>query len=396
MIRLACAFLLLASGAVGAAAPAVPWRVPPLDGEVEGDFRPGVADDAPVVHWKISARTTRPRERAIELALDAPALRVRVAATLDPAGEGAWELREAEIDLGRWLPVVMGLWPSFTLGGVGLEGILTGTGAGAVRHGAPEGRLVLGWRDGRVEDPAHKLALEGVAAAVVLEDFRALRTAPAQVFTWTGGRYDVVDLGAGRAVMSLDRKLLLIDELRLAAFGGEIALSAMRVVLGSAEVEMTARITGVDAALVLPLFPRLVTSAQGRLDGELSLRRDDDGVHLGAGRLALPPGAAADVLLKPTPGLLTRSLPPKVREYYPGLGDLEAGRVPVRAEVLEIFFDPAGDAEGRTARVRLAGGPVDPRMRAPIDLNINIRGPLDTLVKFGTNSRLHWGRGNKR
>jgi hypothetical protein len=396
MSRLCVALLLLAAGVVCAATP--PWRIPPLDGEIEGDFKPGLADDTPVLRWKISARTVRPRERIIDLALDGPGARVRLAATLDPAGEGAWELREAEIDLGRWLPVLAAVWPVFSPAGITLEGTLTASGAGTLRDGAPDGRVQLAWRGGRLDDPAHKLALEGLAAAVVIEDLRARRTAPTQAVTWTHGRYDVVELGAGRAVFALDGDRLQIDDVTLAAFGGEVALSAMHVILGSAEAEMTARITGVDAALVLPLFPQFVTSAQGRLDGTLRLRRDEEGVHLGAGRLALPLGGTADVRLKPTPGLLTQSLPAQVRSYYPGLADLEAGRVPMRAEVLEVIFDPAGDAEGRTARVRLAGGPVDPRMRAPIDLNINVRGPLDTLVKFGTNSRLHWSgaAGNKR
>jgi hypothetical protein len=406
MARLRVAFLLLAAAGVCTAAdaraattPPPPWRIPPLDGEVEGDFKPGAADDTPAVRWKMIARTPRPRERAIELALDGPALRVRLAATLDPAGDGTWELREAEVDLQRWLPVLRELWPALPLGGVAIEGAVAASGAGTIRGGVPDGRARLAWQAGRIDDPAHKLTLEGLAATLEIESLQARRTAPAQVMTWTGGSYDVVELSAGRAVFELDGTALRLGKVTFGALGGEIALSAIRVVLGRPEAEMTARITGVDAALVLPLFPKFVSAAQGRLDGTLQLRRDADGIHLGAGRLTLPLGATADVRLKPTPGLLTRSLPAQVRDYYPGLADLEAGRVPMRAEVLEVIVDPAGDAEGRTARVRLAGGPVDPRMRAPIDLNINVRGPLDTLVKFGTNSRLHWGgggAGNKR
>ncbi len=375
---------------------ALPWKIPPLDGEVEGDFTPGKEGAAPTLHWKISVRTARPRERLVDLAIDGPELRVRLTATLDPAGEGTWELRDAEIDLGRWLPLVPAVWPGFSLGGVALGGTVTAAGAGAVRGGVPNGRAKIAWRGGRVEDPAHKLTIEGLAGEIVVEDFATRRTAPAQVITWTGGRYDIAELGGGRVSFAVDGTRLLIDDLKLAVFGGEVVLSAMEVSLARPEVEMTAKIYGVDAALVLPLFPKLATSASGRLDGSLTLRRDKDGVHLGQGRLALPAGSTADVLLKPTPGLLTQSLPGTVRKHYPGLADLEAGRVPLRAEVLEVTFDPAGDAEGRTARVRLAGGPVDPRMRAPIDLTLNVRGPLDLLVKFGTNSRLHWGGGNKR
>lgn len=396
MSRLACAFLLLAACVLRAAPPPVPWKIPPVDGELEGDFKLGAAADAPVLHWKATVRTARPRERAVELALDGPGARVRLAATLDPAGEGTWELREAELELARWLRVVQTFWPALTLGGVTVEGTVSASGAGTWRDGVPGGRARLAWRGGRIDDPAHTLSLQGLAVDVVFEDLAARRTATAQVVSWTGGRYDVVEIGAGRAAFELSGDRLKLDEVKFTVFGGDVTLSAMQVSLTRAEIEMTARIVGVDAALVLPLFPQVATSASGRLDGEITLRRDADGVHVGSGRLVLPVGGTAEVKLKPTPGLLTQSLPATVREYYPGLADLEAGRVPMRADVLEIVFDPAGDAEGRTARLRLAGGPVDPRMRAPIDLNVNIRGPLDMLVKFGTNSRLHWGGGNKR
>lgn len=397
MFRIACALLLLAPCGLRAAPTGLPWKIPPLDGELAGEFTVRATPEAPVLTWKISARTARPRERMIDLAIDGPGLRVRLAAVLDPAGEGTWELREAEVDVGRWLPSIAALWPDFPLGPLVIGGHVKAQGAGGVSGGVPRGRLQLTLRDGRVDDAAHKVQLEGIAGTIGVEELSPLRTAPAQRLTWTHGRYDVAEFGAGHVVLALDGDQLRIAELRLAAFGGELALSAMQVSLTRPEAEMTATISGIDAALVLPLFPQFATAARGRLDGSLSLRRDAEGIHVGAGRLALPAGAVADVLLKPSAGLLTSSLPESVRKHYPGLADLEAGRVPLRAEVLEIVIDPAGDAEGRTARVRLAGGPVDPRMRAPIDLTVNVRGPLESLFKFASDSRLNWGGGgNKR
>jgi hypothetical protein len=67
------------------------------------------------------------------------------------------------------------------------------------------------------------------------------------------------------------------------------------------------------------------------------------------------------------------------------------GQMPLRAEVLEVTFTPLGDAAGRTAWVHLAGGPVDPNLKAPIDLTVNVQGPLQSLIRFGTNSRLRFG-----
>ena len=141
---------------------------------------------------------------------------------------------------------------------------------------------------------------------------------------------------------------------------------------------------------MLPLFPRLVTSAQGRLDGELSLpRRRQRAPRRGPARA----GALRDVLLKPTPGLLTRARAAQVRETFLASGDLRAGRVPVRAEVLEISSTRRAMRRAHP-RVRLAGGPVDPGCGRQRSQHQHPRPVSDTLVKFGTNS--HWGRGNKR
>ena len=80
-----------------------------------------------------------------------------------------------------------------------------------------------------------------------------------------------------------------------------------------------------------------------------------------------------------------------MRRHYPGLVQLEAGGVPLRARELEVLLTPAGDPEGRTARVRLKGGPADPALQAPVDLEVNVRGPLDSLVQFGTHHRVRFG-----
>jgi hypothetical protein len=82
-----------------------------------------------------------------------------------------------------------------------------------------------------------------------------------------------------------------------------------------------------------------------------------------------------------------------VRQYYPGLVALETGGIPLRADRLELVMSAAGDEKGRTAVVALEGGPADPALRAPVVINVNVRGPLDQVVAFGTHSRLRFGGG---
>jgi hypothetical protein len=153
--------------------------------------------------------------------------------------------------------------------------------------------------------------------------------------------------------------------------------------------------SGVAVDQILFLLPPVLAEARGRLDGNMVLKRDAGGIQIGTGRLALREGETADIRLTPTPGLLSASLPAAILKYYPGLGKMETGGIPLRAEVLEVSVTPQGDAQGRTASIHVAGGPTDPSLKAPIDLTVNVRGPLESLVKFGTNSRLRFGGPNK-
>jgi hypothetical protein len=38
---------------------------------------------------------------------------------------------------------------------------------------------------------------------------------------------------------------------------------------------------------------------------------------------------------------------------------------------------------------------VDPALKSPVVLQINVRGPLESVVKFGTHSKLRFGGGGK-
>ena len=65
----------------------------------------------------------------------------------------------------------------------------------------------------------------------------------------------------------------------------------------------------------------------------------------------------------------------------------------------DIVSGPPGNAviagltapAGRTARLHLAGAPVDPDVKAPVILDLNVNGPLEKLINLGLDSRLSFG-----
>jgi hypothetical protein len=168
-------------------------------------------------------------------------------------------------------------------------------------------------------------------------------------------------------------------------------VGGLRFNLATPEFGIEAAMHGIELGNLLRFLPPVLSEARGKVEGHLTLRRDGRGIEVRDARFALAPGETADLRLAPGLTRIAEGLPEVVRTHYPGLTRLESGGVALRARELEIRLTPDGDADGRTARVHVAGGPEDPALRAPVVLDVNIRGPLDQLLRMGTHSRLRFG-----
>lgn len=136
-----------------------------------------------------------------------------------------------------------------------------------------------------------------------------------------------------------------------------------------------------------------VRSAEGRVEGLVGVRIRAGAVSAGESRLALPAGTVGTVYFVPSPGLLTSYVPAQVRKLYPGIEAIEMGVTPLEAKVLRLTFHPDGDEAGRGARLRIEGRPRDPKLVAPLELDVNFTGPLESLLRKALDSRLKIGGG---
>lgn len=387
-------WFILTVGAVAIAGPA--WsaelRLPLIEGELRGVFTALKIPGAPELRWKVGVTRMGPAGREMDLTVDAAGTAIRAQVAVDAAGVIRWRLQSARIDLATWNEAAAGqLGPDWAQ--VAIQGVVSLEGEGTWSTQGVTGRTRLTLEKGRVEDPGRRIVIEGLTAEVAFDDLAARRTPADQSLRWQGGHFDTIKLGPGQMKFSVEGEQVSVSEAAGRVWGGEVKLAAFGFSLKKFEVAVLAHVVGIDVAQLLPFLPPVLAAAEGRLDGSFSVRRDSSGIQIGAGRLALQRGEPAELRLAPTPGLLSSSLPATVLKYYPGLGKIETGEIPLQASLLEVAFTPDGDAEGRTASIHLAGGPVDPKLRAPIDLTINVRGPLESLVKFGTNSRLRFGGG---
>ena len=379
--------LLGAALALGAEARSWPGIVGEIHGRLES------LPSAPALQWSLTVMPGETGRPNLALRAEGEGTLVEAEIGLLPAAPNAmrWRLKSAELDLAHWSEALAAQWPA--LAGATLGGRVLVSGEGEWRDGQPSGHVLVRLSEGRIDVPAKKLTLEGLELTLQIDDLAARRTAPAQVFTLRGGHYDVITLGAARVVFALDGDTVQVAEAALEALGGRLILAPFTVDLANPDLMVAARAEQIDVTLLLPLLPPILAEAHGRLDGELAFHRDaNGGIQIAFGRLALRPGTKAELRLLPTPGLLSGSLPPKVLQHYPGLIKIETGELPILADRLEVHLTPAGDAEGHSATVHLEGGPVDPALRAPLVLDLNVNGSLEALapfIKFGTDSRLH-------
>lgn len=370
-----------------------PRRLPPLDGWVAGVVELPLFPGAPEVALKISVESPAPGQRRVGFRLEGRGISAEGAARLDARGNGEWNLESATVDLGTWSgPLSRRLAPTVA---ATIAGRLRITGSGTLREGVPEGLADILVAGASYDDPARKLSVSGVGLNLRarLADLPEIRTDAGQVLTWEGGSYDQLPLGPGRVEFRVGAGSIEVEDARLRVLGGELAVARAKVALGAASFSVAAQLRGVQLENLVPLLPPFLASARGRLDGRIELAGDAEGLRVESGRLALRGGEAAELRFRPSPGIISARLPEVMRRHYPGLVRMETGQLPLVAETLEITVNAAADEEGRTAVVSLAGGSSDPVLRAPVVLEVNVRGPLDEVVAFGTRSRLRFGGG---
>jgi hypothetical protein len=168
--------------------------------------------------------------------------------------------------------------------------------------------------------------------------------------------------------------------------GGRVTAKPFAVMLAGPKLGVDIAMQRVGLQDMAALVPDFLADGRGRVNGTVRINwSQETGIEVGKGYLEIDPSERAEVRFRPNPGLLTSTLPPQVLELYPGLTNVEMGKATLLAEQLEVRLSPEGDAEGRSASVVIAGGPVDKTLVAPLVLKINVRGPLAPLVTFGAN-----------
>lgn len=264
--------------------------------------------------------------------------------------------------------------------------------------GSAEGRLAgkmlttsgtVHLREGRAANPQRTITAEGIEADLEFTDF-------AEVFTKPGS-LRIREVRTGQlALRDLDAEIALggpnkiaVNRVSFQTLGGTVTTEPFNYFLSLREVETVVLVDGINIEQVMALTRDLPAKAVGRVNGRFPLRLDDSGVRLGTGWLQLKPGVYAEIQFNAT-GLLTGGASPS-SPGYAVLKKVETGLLKLKISELRLDIRPPNAPAGRSAQLRIAGEPVDPDVKAPVILDLNVNGPLEKLINLGLDSRLSFG-----
>jgi hypothetical protein len=368
----------------------VPWLVR-LQGGVEGTYTPAEGRE---VNWRLAWAGGEGATRRGEIAVTGPGLELRVElGFFGDQGRLHWKVDAGRVDLAQWLPV-LAKRPELadTLAGLTATGSVVVAGEGEWTGGVAKGELKVTLSDAGVGNAEQGWALEGVsieAGGDVAELLAGRVPLALDVRTITTGRFGARALAVRATLVDFETAEVAVD---VEIAGGTVRAKPFRVAMTEPKLDVAIAMERVGLQDVAALIPDLLADGRGRVNGAAVVRWSEaDGLSLGAGHITIDPSERAELRFSPNPGLLTGSLPPAILKLYPGLTNLEMGKAALLAERFEVKMSPEGDAEGRTATVNIAGGPVDRTLKAPLVLTINVRGPLAPLIKFGSTSGLSLG-----
>lgn len=395
--------------ALVATASAAEWQLPPIDGELSGDFAPLKYPGAPALHWKLNlSRVAGSGERTAELNVAGEGTTLRAEARVNPAGAGTWRLVGAELDAARWFSV---LAPMFGpgLGGLAAEGRVALSGEGTIRAGEFQGRAHVEWRDGGLRDAANGWVIEGIALRGDLG-----RVWPAPVgdgpFVLTFREASVAGVIARDGVVEFTTDFSHTAQLvraTCALLDGRVEIAPFALQFAKPQILGDVQFTGLDLGRISALLPPVLADARGRVGGRVALKWSAAaGLTAGNGRLQIAPGEAASLRLAMTPGFLTSSVPrrlallpawlgPIARAFspenpaYETLRAIEMGEMRLEVNSLDVGLQPEGDPAGRTARVVVTARPAKNDVVESVRFEINVAGPLTDVVRMGLEGRVN-------
>jgi hypothetical protein len=357
--------------------------LPLMNGTLSGVWH--LDPSAPVLAWRMTLRPADAGVVNLELSVDGQDAHLDVQAHFDPAtGEGTWQIAKCRLDLASWSAALTENIPS--LANWQFRGTLAVEGRGTIKQGAFDGTATLELADGGMDNTKKKSSCDGLALRITLAGLQPLCTEPAQVLSVRTAQFGGVEMKDTKISFGLTPDgQVHVGSLESTGLGGKFSAEPFAFALKQPSITWIAHARRIDLAqlrdVVDPAHLK-INQAEGHVSGKLTVHLDHGNLTVGQSALVLPKGEMAQVVLQPSPGLFTRILYAKkdIRINYPGLAQIELGKMPLVMKTFRIRFYPDGEQGSRTILIQLEGGSADPKYAAPVVIDINVHGPVQQLL----------------
>ncbi len=367
-----------------------PWQAPLEELSVDGKFVvQASALPAQELRVQIDARLTPQKTWEARVQAAGPGLSLQAEASYDVArDELAFKLPAASLDLKTWQDFVQRLMP-LPGGAWELAGKLSASAEGRLAGKKLTTSGTVRLREGRTANKDQTIVAEGIEADLEFTDFAGVVTKPGtlRIREVRTGQLILRDIDAEAALDGSNK--IAVSRASLKALGGTVTVEPFNYFLSLREVVTVVLVDGISVEEVMALTPDLPAKATGRVNGRFPVHIDDSGLRLGTGWLQLKPGAYAEIQFN-AGGLLTSGTSPNSPSYSI-LKKVESGLLKLKISELRLDIRPPNAPPGRSAQLHIAGAPVDPEVKAPVVLDLNVNGPLEKLINLGLDSRLSFG-----
>ena len=232
--------------------------------------------------------------------------------------------------------------------------------------------------DGRVR--SGKAAVEGVAADVPFESGALFRTIERPFVTFKSAKAGNMLLGQGRFEFQLTPGGVFVDRLEVGWCNGSLNAYSVHLDFKNPKDDFIVYADRIDLGAALMMVMPFKGKMEGVLYGRFPVGFDKGHVKLSTGYLYSLPGQGGKLRLddhKQMQALLDKS---GIR------GDIQ---MPLSKALSDMDFntfkmelEPKTNGDG-TLRIRMVGHSNDKAWPAPVDLNMNLNGPLEDLLNMG-------------
>ncbi|MCF3652268.1 YdbH domain-containing protein [Synoicihabitans lomoniglobus] len=357
----------------------------------------------PVIPWELTVAAhlgDATGATRLELRAELPGGNVR--AKVEQIGADApmrWTVPRQTLASEPWREIAVRFLPALAEwtfdGAVELEGAGTWSDAAGAT-----GAFHVVWRPGRVENASSALVVRQpvLRATVGLAD-STVASIDVEL-NWASVDVNMIHLGAGALTAHQTAAgRWQVGEVSAPLWQGRVILAPFEVDPAHPVINGHVSLAAVAAAELVPFLPDALSSASGRVSGELTFAWDESkGFAPKSGQFAILEDDKPKVRLAASPGLLSAKVPAKIETMPQWLGpiakwmavenpardeliEIEMGRRTLQVERMEARLVPGAVAGETKVQARLVARPQDATAVELVDFTVNVTGPWEDLIR---------------